>query len=248
MKKVVIILTSMLVVHTAFGMVGAPLFCIGRQLTSMTVEASKVNLESSSPSADNEKASAASERLVLTARYGLAQNVDIQASLGAANLVFTDLTPGFSDFDASWCLAWGAGVRVGLPVSPHQWQVVGAVNYAGFQPHGNTGNGVKNISSKYLWHEISPSVTFGMRFGNLVPYVGATKPFLLGRRDIDVTLNGQEFPSAGGRSDYTDSEQPVRGILGLEWKLPEGYSITTEAAATTDGIWTVCIGVAQVLR
>lgn len=122
------------------------------------------------------------------------------------------------------------------------------VNYLGFQPRGDISNGTKSISSKYLWHEVSPALAFGVRFGPIVPYIGAGKSFLFGKRDLSVTLRGQEFPSAGGVSTYSDAEQPVRGLLGVEWRLPEGYSITAETAATSDGMWTMTVGLAQVLR
>jgi hypothetical protein len=93
-----------------------------------------------------------------------------------------------------------------------------------------------------------PTAAVGYRFGPVLPYIGASKPYLFGRRDVTVALRGQEFPTAGGTSTYTDSEQPLRGILGLEWRLPQGYAIGAEAAATTKGVWTLAVSIAQVLR
>jgi hypothetical protein len=233
---------------TAFAVVGGPLFCVGLQNTSMTVEAAKVNVDITSPGVSDQKTEAISDRVMLTARYGVWPGVDISASVGAANLRFGNLTSGYSDFSANWALAYGAGIRAGVPAKPQLFQVIGAVNYTGFRPKGATTNGVKNIDSKYMWHEVSPAVAVGAHFGAFVPYIGATKPFLFGKRDVTVALNGQVFPSAGGASDYSDKDQPFRGILGLEWRLPEGYSIGAEAAATTEGVWTMTISLTQLMR
>jgi hypothetical protein len=248
MKRILIPVALVLVCRAAFGMAGGPLFCVSQQMTSMTVEAVKTNLDIQAPSSGDDRESAASERLLLTARYGLAPCLDIAASVGTANLRFSDLPSGYGDFSAGWSLAWGASLRAGAPLHGGRYQVVAAVNYFGFQPKGDIGNGTKSVSTKYLWHELSPALAMGVRFGPVVPYVGATKPFLFGRRDVAVTLNGQEFPAAGGVSNYSDSEQPLRGLLGIEWRLPEGYSLTAEAAATTGGVWTMSVGLAQVLR
>ena len=248
MKRVLIPIAWMLVCRAAAGMAGGPLFCVGQQMTSMTVEAVRTNLDVQSPGGGDDRESAVSERLFLTARYGLAPCLDMAASVGTANLNFSDLPAGYGDFSASWSLAWGASLRAGMPLQAGRYQLMAAVNYLGFQPKGEISNGTKSISSQYLWHEVSPTLAAGMRLGPLVPYVGATKPFLFGRRDVTVALNSQEFPAAGGTSNYTDSEQPLRGLLGVEWRLPEGYSLTAEAAATTGGVWTMSIGLAQVLR
>ena len=248
MKRVLIPIALMLACRAALGMAGGPLFCVGQQMTSMTVEAVRANLNVSSPGGGDDRETAVSERVFLTARYGLAPYLDLAASVGTANLNFADLPSGYGDFSATWSLAWGASLRAGVPLYAGRYQVMAAVNYLGFQPKGDIGNGTKSISSKYLWHEVSPSLAAGIRLGPVVPYIGATKPFLFGRRNVTVTLNGQEFPTAGGASTYTDSEQPLRGLLGVEWRLPEGYSLTAEAAATMDGVWTMSLGVAQVLR
>lgn len=248
MKRVLIPIALMLACRAALGMAGGPLFCVGQQMTSMTVEAVRANLNVSSPGGGDDRETAISERVFLTARYGLAPCLDLAGSVGTANLNFSDLSSGYGDFTASWSLAWGASLRAGVPLYAGRYQLMAAVNYLGFQPKGDISNGTKSISSKYLWHEVSPSLAAGIRFGPVVPYIGATKPFLFGRRNVIVTLNGQEFPTAGGASTYTDSEQPLRGLLGVEWRLPEGYSLTAEAAANMDGVWTMSLGLAQVLR
>lgn len=248
MKRVIIPITMLLLGHTAFGMTGGPLFCVGHQVTSMTVEANRTNLQISSPNGDGDDESALSERVFLTARYGIARFVDLSASVGTANLGFTELAGGYTDFNASWSMAWGASVRAGFPIQPRSYQVVAMANYVGFQPKGGISNGMKDIDNKYLWHEIQPAVVLGVKVGPVVPYWGASKPFLFGKRDVKVEMRGEEFPSAGGSSNYSDAEQPVRGIFGVEWKLPEGYSITAEATSTTDGIWSMSVGLAQVLR
>jgi len=95
---------------------------------------------------------------------------------------------------------------------------------------------------------VTPAVTAGMRVGSVIPYLGVAKPFLLGQKDVSVRFNGQEYPAAGGTQNYTDSEQAIRGILGAEWHLPEGYSISGEGCVSTGGQWSMSLGLTQVLR
>lgn len=247
MKRLLLTMAVLLTAQLTFGMVGGPLFCVSQQMTSMTVEASRVNLDVSAPGG-GDREQAVSERVFLTARYGMTPFLDMAGSVGTANLRFNDLRGGYNDFSAPWSLAWGASLRAGIPSHPKRFQIIAAAGYLGFQPKGDIDNGTKSISSKYLWHEVNPSLALGVKLGPLVPYVGACKPFLFGRRDVTVSLRGQEFPSAGGVGNYTDSEQPLRGLLGVEWRLPEGYSLTAETAATSEGLWTLTIGLAQVLR
>lgn len=120
MKRILISVAVVLTGQLAFGMVGGPLFCVGQQMTSMTVEASKVNLDVSAPSGD-EREDAVSDRVLLTARYGLAPCLDISGSVGTANLNFNGLSGGYNDFDASWSLAWGASLRAGAPIHPRRF-------------------------------------------------------------------------------------------------------------------------------
>jgi outer membrane receptor for ferric coprogen and ferric-rhodotorulic acid len=60
--------------------------------------------------------------------------------------------------------------------------------------------------------------------------------------------NGQPVASATGKDSYTDGEQELRGLMGLEWQMPDGYSIAGEASTTSSGTWTLSIGLAQALR
>jgi hypothetical protein len=248
MKRVLVPIALTILGHATFGMAGGPMFCVPQRMTSMTVELLRSNVEVASPGFATESERAVSQRVLLTGRYGIAPYCDIAASLGTADLSFSNLPAGYTDFSASWSLGWGASLRGGLPLRGGRGQVVAAVHYFGFEPKGEIHNGIKSIDSKYVWHELSPVVTAGWQVGPVVPYLGVSKPFLFGRRDVKVVLNGQEYRAAGGASNYTDSEQPVRGLLGVEWRLPEGYSLTAEAAATSKGVWTMGIGMAQVLR
>lgn len=247
MKTILITGTLLLLASAAMGMVGGPIFPVGNQMTAMTVEASRITIRTVSPSGSGSQ-SATSDRMFLAARYGVLPNVDVSAMLGTSNLGFTKLYGGYSDFKSGWSFAWGAGVKAGVPLGSPRYQAVGAIEYTGFQPKGSSSNGTQVISSKYLWHELAPSIAVGGRFGPVIPYVGAAKPFFFGSRNIAVSMHGREFATAGGQSRYTDGQQPMRGILGLEWKLPDGYSLTTEGTTTPGGIWTLSVGVAQVLR
>jgi len=247
MKTILIAASLILLSSTAFAMLGGPIFCVGSQMTAMTVEADKVTLQTVSPSGSGSQ-SAWSDRMLLTARYGVLPNLDISGSLGASDLGFDKLYGGYSDFRSSWSLAWGAGMRAGFPLGSPHFQAIAALQYSGFQPKGSSTNGVQTISSKYVWHEVTPAAAVGGRFGPVTPYVGAAKPFLFGTRSVDVAMHGRSFPVAGGQGSYTDGQQEIRGILGIEWKLPEGYSLTAEGTSTSSGIWTLGVAFAQVLK
>jgi hypothetical protein len=127
--------------------------------------------------------------------------------------------------------------------------VLAAVKYFGFQPKGTTTTASgRTVETQYLWHELTPTLTAGYSVGALVPFVGVQKPFLFGRKDVSVAFNGQAVPSASGRSNYNDAEQDIRGIVGVEWRWPDGYSLTGEAAVAPEGAWTLSLGVSQILK
>ena len=247
MNRSLLLITALLVgLSAAFAMSGAPVFCIGEKMTGMTVEGTQTAMKLNGE--DGESDSFTSQRLMLTAHYGLMPNMDCAIQLGASNLSFGELSSGYSEFSADWAFAWGGGVRFGYPDVATPFQVLAAVNYFGFQPQGQTSNGTKNISTNYLWHEVTPVLTAGYAVGAVVPYVGISKPYLFGNKDVNVSFNGQEFPAAGGKTNYSDGEQAIRGLFGLEWRWPDGYSLSAEAAASGDRLWTVSIGIAQLLK
>jgi hypothetical protein len=247
MKRLLLILIALWIAQATLAMTGGPFFCVGQQMTSMTVEASKVHMEMTSPTS-TERAAAVSDRIGLTSRFGLRPGVDFSATLGAATLQFSNLEQGFSNFEGAWSFAWGAGLQAGYPFDPKLYQAVVSVDYFGYMPKGKISNGIKTINSKYQWHEITPRASVGFRLGSVVPYAGAMKPYLFGKQDVTVDLRGQAFSAANGRNTYSDGKQELRGFLGIEWRLPQGYSIGAEGATTPGGIWTLVINVAQVLK
>lgn len=248
MKRVFLTLGLLWTVTQPAAMAGGPVFCVGNGMTGMTVSASQFNAELTSARAADGLESMTSNRLMLTARYGLADNLDIGASLGTADLAWGGLPSGYTSASGQWGFAWGAGARIGFPVEPELFQFVLAADYFGYQPKAETSTGFKTISTQYLWHEAAPSALLGFRLGNWIPYGGVTKPYLFGQRDIRVSLRGVNYPDLGGTMNYTDGEQPLRGFAGLEWRLPQGYSITAEAAANMENVWTMSIGLAQVMK
>ena len=229
----------------ARAMTGGPVFTIGEKMSGMTVEATQAKMKlTSSTGTEN----FGSQRIMLTARYGLLSNVDCAAQLGTSNISFEKLPVGYSEFSSDWGFAWGGNIRVGFPEQANPFQVMAALNYFGFAPTGKTSNGSKSVSTTYQWHEVSPTLSAGYAVGAMIPYLGVTKSFLFGNKDVEVSFNGQEFPSAGGRSAYRDGDQSVRGLAGLEWRWPDGYSICAEASAGGDGVWALSLGIAQVLK
>ena len=138
-------------------------------------------------------------------------------------------------------------MRAGYP-SGEAYQVTASLGYIGYHADATSARGDKSINSKYLWQEVLPSVTVGYKFGNFVPYAGMLKPYLFGTREYMVSFNGQSVASASGKDSYSDSEQELRGLLGLEWRMPDGYSISGEASTTSSGTWTLSIGLAQSIR
>jgi hypothetical protein len=167
--------------------------------------------------------------------------------LGTADMSYSDLGGGYSEYASSPTLAWGAGLRAGFP-SGQPYQVCASLSYIGYHADATTTSGSKSINSKYLWQEVTPTVTAGYAISNLVPYVGLQKPFLFGNREYSVAFNGQLVQAASGKENFSDGEQEMRGLLGLEWRMPDGYSIAGEVATTASGTWTLAIGLAQAIR
>ncbi len=249
MKHNNIILFSLLVfvVSSADAMVGGPAFCVGNAVTSMTVEAERASYNVPMSSELSGSGGTQSQRLFLTGRYGLADFLDIQGKLGTANLDFDDFDNGFSPFSSSLSLAWGAGLKAGLPITS-RFQVNAGVSYIGFSAEGDVTRSGRKVSNKYLWQEIQPSVTVGYRIAEVTPYIGASKTYLNGKRDFTVSYAGQILEAASGSNTYSDGEQPISPLIGLEWHLPDGYSITGEAASGENGNWSISLGLSQALR
>ena len=99
----------------ASAMVGGPLFCVGNKVTGMTVEAERTAFDVPMSSELGGSGGVQSQRLFLTGSYGLANFVDAQVKFGAADLNFDDFNNGFSPFASDPSLAWGAGVKAGIP-------------------------------------------------------------------------------------------------------------------------------------
>jgi hypothetical protein len=247
-RKVFIALIVILLGASAgMAMVGGPVFTIGKQITSMTVAASQVEMAVPMTATGTERENMVSRRIFLIGRFGLENFADMDVKLGAADLTYNDLGQGFSEYSSSPALAWGTGLRAGFP-EDEAYQVTGSLSYLGYHADATSERGSKSINSKYLWQEVTPSITVGYKFGNLVPYAGVLKPFLFGTRDYTVSFNGQPVASATGKDSYTDGEQELRGLMGLEWHMPDGYSISGEASTTSSGTWTLSIGLAQALK
>ncbi len=248
MKTLWILALLALAGPAAFGMVGCPLLPVGLQTTAMTVDATHTTLEMSGAGIGGTHEVAVSDRVNLTARFGILPRLDVSATVGTADLRFSELSGGYSAYAADWSVAWGAGARLKLPLPVDRWHVLAALNYTGFQPTGRTSNGLKTIESKYLWHKIAPAIAAGYSLGAATPYLALSKPYLFGRRETSVALVGQGQVMPQSTTRYSDSRQPLRGALGVEWKLPEGYAVGAEAATTTDGHWTLSVALSQVLK
>jgi hypothetical protein len=249
MKRIVYILLigSLLAAPACMAMVGAPVFTIGKQLTSMTVEYTQVEMDVPFTSDGSTHQTMLSQRLFLIGRYGLENNIDMGIKLGVADLSYNKLGGGYSDYASSPAFSWGVGLRAGYPTG-EKYQITGSLSYLGFKADATTRAGDKSITSKYGWQEVVPSVTFGYRIGDVVPYVGAQKPYLFGTKEYTVSYNGQNVPAAGGDGSYMDGEQALRGLFGLEWIIPDGYSISGEASVTSSGTWILSAGLAQAIR
>lgn len=240
------VVAALLAYANAQAMVGGPLFCVGRQVTSMTVEAEQSNIKVPMSDLIDGRGGSKSKRLFLTGRYGLQDFLDGQIKIGAADLNFDDFENGFSSFSSSPSLAWGAGLRAGFAFT-EKIELNASLGYVGFSADGEVKRTGRSISNKYLWQEVTPAVTLGYRISEVTPYLGVTKVYLIGRRDFDVTYNGDLLELASGSESFSDGKQPISPIVGLEWHLPDGYSITGEAASG-DGDWSFSIGLSQAIR
>ncbi len=231
----------------ASAMVGGPLFCVGNKVTGMTVEAERAAFDVPMSSELAGSGGVQSQRLFLTGCYGLANFVDAQVKFGAADLNFDDFNNGFSPFSSNPSLAWGAGLKAGIPFT-EKFQVNAGVTYIGFGAEGEVTRSGRKVSNKYMWQEVQPFATIGYRVSEVTPYIGVCKNYLVGNRDFTVSYQGEELEAASGSESYSDGEQPISPLVGLEWHLPDGYSVTGEAASGENGNWSISIGLSQALR
>ncbi|MBK6909751.1 MAG: hypothetical protein IPK53_06700 [bacterium] len=237
----------LLLTSAATAMVGGPLFCVGNKVTSMTVEVERVDYSVPMSADLSGRGGSQTQRLFLTGSYGLAEFVDAHVKLGAADLNFDEFNNGFSPFASDPSFAWGAGLKAGIPFN-EKLQLNASCDYIGFNAEGEVSRTGRTISNKYLWQELRPAVTLGYRISDVTPYVGVSKTFLTGNREFTVAYNGNILDAASGSETYTDGEQPISPLVGLEWHLPDGYSLTGEAASGEDGNFGISIGLSQALR
>lgn len=248
MKNTIVItaLVTLLYVAQSDAMVGGPLFCVGKQVTSMTVEVERTTLQVPMDGLSSERGGTNSKRLFLTGRYGLQDFLDGQLKVGAADLGFDDFGNGYSSFASSPSLAWGAGLRAGVAFAEN-FELNANLSYMGFTAEGEVSRADRTISNKYLWQEVIPAVTLGYRISDVTPYAGVGKVYLMGKRDFDVSYNGELLDLASGSESFSDGEQPISPLIGVEWHLPDGYSLTGEASSS-EGDWNVTLGLSQALR
>jgi hypothetical protein len=249
MKYIITTLIAVILIvsNAAVAMVGGPVFCVGNQVTSMTVEAERTSFDVPMSTELSGVGGTKSQRLFLTGRYGLTDFIDAQAKFGTANLDFDDFNNGFSPFSSSPSFAWGAGLKAGFPITS-DFQINMGVSYVGFNAEGDVTRSGRKVSNKYLWQEVQPSVTIGYHVSKVTPYVGLSKTYLTGKRDYEVTYDGEMLEAASGSESYSDGEQPISPLVGLQWHLPDGYAITGEAASGENGNWSISLGLSQALR
>ncbi|MBK6767044.1 MAG: hypothetical protein IPG71_12315 [bacterium] len=248
MKKtyVLTVLVALMFTAQADAMVGGPLFCVGKQVTSMTVEVERSSLNVPMEGLSSDRSGSNSKRLFLIGRYGLQDFLDGQLKIGAADLGFDDFGNGFSSFVSNPSLAWGAGLRAGLSIT-EKLELNANLSYMGFTAEGEVTRAERSISNAYLWQEVIPAITMGYSISDVTPYVGVGKVYLMGRRDFDVTYSGDLLEMASGSEEFSDGKQPMSPLVGLEWHLPDGYSLTGEASSS-DGDWNITLGLSQTLR
>jgi len=231
----------------AGGLVGRPAFCIGSHGTAMTLEFSSMRYAFESDGVEGD-GKAETQRGLLRATFGLSPGFDADLALGTANLSFPGGPEGYSTFRSDWALAWGGGCRIGYPFADEPWQVQLSASYIGFRAEGETANMQKSIFSQYTWQEFSPALTAGYRFGQVTPYVGIMQTYLFGTRETAVKFLGVERPGLGGTQSYSDASGGTQGLLGVDWRLPDGYYVTARGCASGHGQWGFSLGLAQALK
>lgn len=234
----------------AGGLVGRPAFCLGSDGVAMTVEFSNMCYAVQATGAPSEEQGdkVQTQRGLLRATFGVAPGLDVDLALGTANLSFPDSPADFSTFRSEWGFAWGGGLRAGYPFQDELWQLQLSMNYIGFRAEGETANSQKVLRSEYVWQELTPTLTVGYRFGQLTPFVGAMQAILFGVRETEVEFLGAVKPALGGKQNYTDGKQKPQGLMGVDWRFPDGYFLTAQISASGQGQWGFSLGLAQALK
>ena len=74
------------------------------------------------------------------------------------------------------------------------------------------------------------------------------KQYLFGTREFKVSYLGEPLEAASGKETFSDGEQPINGVAGLEWSLPDGYSLSGEVVGGSEGNWSLSLGLSQAIR
>ena len=174
-------------------------FDLMRVATAMSFATSSVDLKAN--------------RAYANLRYGLWKNVDVFARLGAGTFEVPDVAEGEPGF------AWGLGAAATVyDTDKFDWGLLVQFSNGRFDP-SDTAPAMFGPSATELWSlQVVTGPTYHIR-DNLAVYGGVFYHLLLGEYELSGPVRRQE--------DIKENN-PVGGLLGLDWALKENVHWTAE--------------------
>jgi len=185
-----------------------------------------------------------SHRFFIKGTYGLSDYVDFSLKLGAANLRVPSKDASFNDFQGDTRFAYGGGVKIEpIKMGRSGFLIVG--QGVSFTSQGSIQNSRFRISNRYHWREYQAALAFTTQIKPVNLYVGLEKTWLDGKKDWTQYLISSHQSTAKGSDDFSDDQQSLRPVIGVDIQLPQGYALSLEAGGVGRDEITLMLGFSQ---
>ncbi len=186
----------------------------------------------------------ASHRFFIKGTYGLSDYADFFLKLGAANLKVPSKAAGFSDFQGDTRFAYGGGIKIKpIKIGRSRFLLMGLG--VAFTSQGSVQNNHFRINNKYDWREYQAALAFATQIKKVDLYLGLEKTWLDGKKDWTKYLISSNQSMAKSSNDFSDDQQSLRPVIGLDIQLPQGYALSLEAGGVGKNEITLMLGFSQ---
>lgn len=193
-----------------------------------------------------EKFETTSNRFFIKGSYGLSYFASLFLKLGAANLEVPSKSAGFNDFNGDTHFAYGGGIKLRplrLNMIKSQFFIIGQA--VAFTSEGSVKDSRFHISNKYEWREYQTALAFAAQIKEVDLYIGLEKTWFDGKHEwTQYWLSSNQFVDRGSQ-DFSDDQQSLRPVIGFDFQLPQGYTLSLEAGGIGEDELTLMLGFSQ---
>lgn len=191
-----------------------------------------------------EKFETTSHRFFIKGNYGLSDFAGIFLKLGAANLKVPTKSPGFDDYNGDTHFAYGGGIKLRpIKMGKSGFFLIGQA--VAFTSEGSVQDNHFRINNKYEWREYQSALAFATQIKKVDLYLGLEKTWLDGKHSWTSYLLSSNEALAKDSQDFSDDQQSLRPVIGLDFQLPQNYSLSFEIGGIGKDEVTLMLGFSQ---